>query len=239
MKLVLLFLVIIPLTIVSQNTDSTKARKISIGVTYSPDYCYRILKSDNASQWIANYRDSIEIPKFGFTTGLNISIKIRKRISLAAGVLFSDKGEMTKPQTLIWGTPRGQTDPTLPIKNKFIYHYRYLDIPIKINYHVLVKRLSVYVTAGISTNIFLSQEVASVQEYSDGHTSKKTSSSISGFDRINLAAIAGVGFGYDITKRIYCKIEPVYRRSITPIIYAPIKGYFYSLGLNTGLYVNL
>jgi hypothetical protein len=240
MKHLLLMLAFIPLTTFGQKTDSIKAKRISLGLTFSPDYCYRTLKPDKTkmSELIANERDSFEIPRFGYTTGINFAYMINKRFTLETGLLFSDKGEKAKNDTLIWNTSSGTTDPSLPIRMSFIYHYFYVDIPIKINFNLLTKRAKLYITAGISPNIYITQKTTSILEYDDGHTTKNSTTSRN-LTFINLAVIGGLGFSYDLTEHLYFKIEPTYRRSITSIISAPIKGYLYSIGLNTGIYYKL
>jgi len=241
MRLLFTFLTIIPLTTLCQNIDTIETKKLSIGLSFSPDYCYRILKPDASGKWIAESRDSLEIPKFGYTSGLNIALQINKRITLETGFLYSDKGEKTKTFSPNWMTSSGQPDPdpSLPTKITSFYHYIYLDFPIKANYYLLTQGVKFFLTAGISPNIFLKQRITSIYEYNDGHTSSKSSSENSGFAKINLAFTAGLGLDYDLTKKLNLKIEPTYRCSITTIIDAPIKGYLYSIGLNTGLYYKL
>ena len=241
MKKLLTLLTIIPLTLFGQDTETTTTKKYSIGLTFSPDICYRTLKPNAASQSIADDRNGYEIPKIGYTTGLNLAMNINKRITFETGLLFSDKGEQTKQYSLVWLTPSGLIDPSMPVSNSFIYHYLYLDIPIKVNYYLLTGRAKLFLTAGISPNIFLTQKTVSHLEYSDGHTTTSTSwgSGNTGFTSINLTFIAGLGFEYNISKKMYLKIEPIYRRSITSIVDAPIKGYLYSTGLNIGLFYKL
>jgi opacity protein-like surface antigen len=238
MKPFLIFLTLLPSTLFCQSTEMTKTKRISIGLTFSPDYCYRKLSPDATSQWIADSRDSLEIPKFGFTTGFGLLFQITKRLTLETGLQYSNKGEKTKSYSSTWFPPSVQPDPSLPVKNAFIYHYNYLDIPLKVNYNILTKRLKFFVSGGISTNVFLFQQITSRVEYGDGST--VTNNSISnGLSRINLAVVAGLGINYDVTNRLTIRIEPTYRRSITSIINAPIKGYLYSAGINTGIYLNL
>lgn len=234
----LILLTIIPLTTLCQTSDRVETQKLSIGISFSPDYCYRTLEPDASSKWIADGRDSIEIPKFGYTTGINIALKLNKRITLEMGLLYSNKGERTKTLTTVWVTLSGQPNlnQALPMKITYFYHYIYLDIPIKANYYILTQRVKLFVSAGISPNIFLKQSVTAIYEYPDEHTSTRETSKNEGFSRINLAFTTGLGLGYDLTKKLYLKIEPTYQRSITTIIDAPIKGYLYSVGLNTGIY---
>jgi hypothetical protein len=98
--------------------------------------------------------------------------------------------------------------------------------------------LKFFVSGGLSTNLFLFQKTTSRLEYLDGNTMTNNSTS-DGLSRINLAVLAGFGINYELTNRLTFRIEPTYRRSLNSIINAPIKGYLYSLGMNTGLYLKL
>jgi hypothetical protein len=76
-------------------------------------------------------------------------------------------------------------------------------------------------------------------KYRDGHSETNKSSTSSDLRTISLTAIAGLGFSYDVTNRIYFKIEPVGRCSMIPIVAAPIKEYLYSIGVNVGVYYRM
>ena len=237
--LLLISLTIIPLTLWCQSADTTKPGRISIGITISPDYGYRVLNASKSNTWLADTRDTTEIPKFGYTAGIDLAIRINKRISLEAGLLYSDKCYQTKNLILIPLNPSGQPDTLFPAVAKCIYHYIYLEIPLKINYYLLTKRAKFYLTGGVSLNILLAQKSNLKIEYHDGQTVTYKSSDNSDLRTINLAVLAGVGFSYDVTKRIYFKIEPVCRCSMTPGFHAPLQEYLYSIGLNTGIYYRL
>ena len=237
MKQLLLLIVLGPFTLFSNSGDSIASKKLSIGFTFSPDYCYRKITPDAASFWIASHRDSIEIPKFGFTTGFNLAYKFNKRWSIETGFLFSDKGEKTIKQSLSGFVVVNPNDPSLPSHYVFVHHYCYLDIPVKANLYLLTKRTKIYLTAGATCNVFLTKGSQTISEFSDGHSSSSTNyNNIDGYSRFNFAYFAGLGFSYDFTDKFYLKLEPTYRRSINSIIDTPIKGYLYSMGLNTGVY---
>lgn len=207
----------------------------ALGLIFSPDYCYRTLKPNSSGNWIADYRDTLEIPKYGYTIGIIMLFKLNNRINLEIGLQFSNKGEKTKQ----WDLHPFQPDPAIPKKIKFTYSYLYLDIPIKINYNLMNKRFKVFISPGISTNIFIAYNSTSFLEYEDGNTGKISSTSFSGFTRVNIAILAGLGLDYGLTKNLNFRLEPIYRQSITSIIDAPIKAYLYSFGINTGIYYKL
>jgi hypothetical protein len=232
MRALFLFLLIIPLSAYCQSSGTITKRNFSIGLSVSPDYSFRTLKANASNQWFADSRNDIEIPKIGYTVGLKLHSGLNKRFSFEAGLLFSDKGERTRKTDLNFA----QSKQALPIKSSMIYHYFYLDIPLKVRYYFLATgNGGFFVSAGLSPNFFLSQKSTSIVEYDDGHI-KKNHSFRGNLSRVNLSFTAGIGFQTDISKALYLSIEPTYRRSITSIIDAEPKSYLFSAGLDLGLY---
>jgi len=233
----LIILAIIPFFGFSQGKDSTCTGKFSIGLAFSPDYCYRTLQSDASSQWIADGRNAMEVPKFGFTTGISGLYKLSKKVNIEAGLQYSDKGEKTKQYTPDTTQP---SDPAIPNHVSYNYSYTYLDIPLKVSYSILTHRFGLFVSAGISTNIFLLQQTTATQEFADGTTKKVSSTNIvTKFSAVNFAILAGFGVDYNVNKSAQIRVEPIYRRSLNSIISAPIKEYLYSAGLNIEFYYKL
>jgi opacity protein-like surface antigen len=214
--------------------DSTKAKKIDIGFSYSSDYCYRTLKADASNKWIADSRNEMEIPKIGYTVGLNLAYKLNTKLVVEAGVLFSDKGEKTRKISYT-ESASGQSERYTIYK----YHYNYLDIPIKVNYYFPIGKFKLYATAGVSTNIFLNEKITTVQGHSFSDAEKNTVNTYSKFSRINLSMLIGAGLNYNVSEKMFLKAEPIYTRSITSIVNAPVKSYLYSVGLNLGVYYKL
>lgn len=230
MKHLLLFSGAFMLIIHCQASDTTKTRK-ALGFSFSPDYCYRILQS-SSNPTLVNQRNSMEIPGFGFTSGLNMSVNLNKRLSLEVGFLFASKGEKTEKYYLIYTTP----EPSAPLNISYIRHYIYLDMPLRVNYQIKRGKLGFFVFAGLSPNLYMTEKCVMLKEYSDGHIQRDKSTQREGFSRINLALTAGAGLNYIINSKLYLKIAPTFRRSITSVIDAPVKGYFYSAGIDTGIY---
>jgi len=226
-KYIFIYLLSLTFNGLAQSKDSLKYNKFNIGFTFSPDYSYRILKTDASNQWIKDTYDTLEVSKYGYTTGLNIIFYLNKRLFFSSGLLFADKGERTKNY------------PIQPVNN-YINHFYYLDIPIKANYYFKhkkyfyskPKKIKVFLTGGTSVNVYLSSRT----------TTKVTNDETEPFakslqlSRLNFSFIAGLGMNCPITNKWYFKLESNYRRSITRVANAPVKKYFYSLGLNIGLF---
>src|SRR5674476_325987 len=133
-QLTFLLIIILPFTILAQNTSKNKQQKLKqilMGLNLSPDYSYRTLKSDGPmfSGSVVSSRNNQEVAKFGYTVGLNIYFNITSRAAFETGIQYSNKGYKTELMDLVWLQP----DPSLPTKGKFIYNISYLDIPAKIN----------------------------------------------------------------------------------------------------------
>src|ERR1035437_1411019 len=100
-KIILILLCFSTLYIYGGNNQDTTARKgkWKIGINFSPDYCYRKLDSTGINNnygdpisFIIHERDSMEIPKFGFTTGISVGYDASRVISLESGIYYSNKG---------------------------------------------------------------------------------------------------------------------------------------------------
>lgn len=230
-----IFLLLFSCNAWSQYPMPLKENPISWGFTFSPDYCYRTLKgSDATSAFVIDYRNETEIPKFGFTTGINCSLKLKPRLLFETGVLLSDKGENERWTWLYSSQP----DPLIPERLKFSYHYYYLDIPIKAAYLFPREKVDFFISSGISANIFLFQKTESTYIYSDGTRTSQKSTEYS-LSPVNIAGNVGIGLLYRFNSSLRFKVEPTFRHSLFSIINAPVKGYLYSVGVNTGIFVRL
>lgn len=217
----------------TKTIDSTKVKKFELGISFSPDYCFRKLKAEQESQWIADSRDSIEVAKFGYTTGIDLAYNLNSKFNIQTGVLFSDGGERTK-KTIVSDVPYGQE----AIQYSYNYHHYYLSVPVKVDYKLLTGKLKVYITAGVAANFFLGHKTTFISTFA--HSNEKTSAMVDpGFSKMNLSVLAGLGLKYPITSKANLKVEPTYRRSINSIIDAPVKSYLYSAGINIGIFYTL
>jgi hypothetical protein len=215
-----------------QENNTLVRRKLSLGFSFSFDYSYRTLTANTADHKLIDIRDEIESPKFGYTTGLRLCTDFYKNFTFEMGLLFADKGEKEKKKNVITPQP-GQT---LPTAIETFYDYYYIDVPFKVNYYFnKSERRGFFVFAGISPNIFLNQKTTIILDYPDGHQEEK-SADRNDYSRINLSITAGAGYHWVYSGKLFFKIQPTFRHSITSIIDAPINGFLYSLGLDLGVY---
>ncbi len=227
---IILFLASFSLT---AQTDSTG--RFSFGVSASADYCYRTLTSEPATEWIMNSRNANEIPKIGFTAGVQARYMLNKRFSLDAGISFADRGERSKDYVLLYSQP----DPAFPTKAHFNYHYYYIDVPVTANYFFIIGNKSrIYLSAGIAPNLFVTNSNTATLTYADGRTEKTHSSdrNMDLFQAATVSVVGGLGFSTSLGKNLGLNIQPVYRRSLMSMVKnTSIDQFLHSGGLEVSL----
>jgi hypothetical protein len=204
----------------SIQTDTTKWKKHQIGITYSPDYNFRFLQANADAAWIKNIADSMETPKFGFSTGINYSIKINEKSTLSTGVLFTDNGEKTISNVNLQAV-------------NYTNHYYFASVPLRFDYTIHSKKVAIYTTLGISGNFFINHKTVM---YEDGKKEAIQFSNHKDLATFNIGGIAGLGMNAKLSDNWFFKLEVLYKQSITPINNDPVKKWIYAVGPNFGLY---
>jgi len=106
----------------------------------------------------------------------------------------------------------------------------YVEVPLEAKYNILQKKLGVNIIGGFST-YFLYQNKVSVTSF--GKTS--TLGEASNINSLNFSGNLGVDFDYDISKKLYINISPMFKYQFNT--FSKNSGGFkpYYLGVYTGL----
>jgi len=218
---------------ISQTNESSTF----VGINGSADYCYRIIKTDQAFQWIADLREDTEVPVFSFHTGFTFFHEFANKLRVETGIQYLRLGE--KLQDYLFTTSSGLSSSS----NKLITNYNYIGVPLKIGYGFkLRERVKLVVASGVSANIFLSSRFKSSMDWSNGETTtSKTTyfSNVYGLQRLNFAALLSVGLEVKLSSSFTARFEPNASYSINSIVDAPIKQHPYAFGLNGALFYKL
>lgn len=205
--------------------------KLRIGAGFSPNYSYRTLKgTTDQAQTAKELRNEIELPKFGYSAGISLVYEINPLFALETGVFFTDRGE--KIEALDVGSVN-QSEPVGTVD--IVYHYQYLDIPIKANYYFIQGRIKVFASAGVSVNLLVNEFNKPTVKYYDGTTNKHTNYT-NNLEPFNLQLLIGAGIEYYLSEKFNIRIEPLFRRSVISVVDASLKQYPYSLGANITLW---
>ncbi|MES2776396.1 MAG: outer membrane beta-barrel protein [Bacteroidota bacterium] len=235
-RILILIITLASLVVHGQGTNPIK--KVLLGFNFSPDYSFRTLKNNDgspSSDIVIKSRNDIEMSKFGYTTGVNVIFNFTHLIGLETGIQYSNKGYKTKNQDLVYFPP----DPGLPTQVNMTYAYNYIGIPMKAKFTLGKNKFHFLASTGFMTNFLLNVKQTSSKKYSDGKTEKKTESSSSGFNKVEIAPMMSVGVGYTISNKIYLIAEPTYRFGVLKIRDTPVAEKLWNVGLNIGIYYGL
>ena len=221
-------LLILSLPIAATAQDTTKVRRFTgLALTFSPQYSYRSLQYDAGSRWLKSLRDN-EVPGTGFKVRAQVRYRISDRIDLLGGLEYANHSIRTDYEDLTW--VGDATD--LPGKSRTIYRYKFLAVPVYVNYTLKTRdNLRVYAVGGITTCVFLSRKTK-VDLGSDHHASVKDV----GFAKFTWSATLGAGLEYALGSRLSLRAEPFfehYFKSISTDDHT--KEYLFSFGLSTGI----
>lgn len=233
-QVLLLITTLVSFTLQGQKTKS----HILVGYNFSSDYNFRTLKnsdgSSSAGQVIKSRNDN-ETARFGYTTGLNVSFDLSKRIALETGIQYSNKGYQTKGRNTFLQI----YDPGDPVKIGWVYAYQYIGIPLKAKFSFGKGDLRFVTGIGFTTSLLLSSKQISTLEYVDGSTEKRRSSSTSGFNKIDVSPMVSAGVDYKLNNKMHLLAEPTFRYGIIKTKDAPVTEHLWNAGLNVGFYYSL
>ncbi len=215
----------------------------SFGVGFSPDFCFRTLSADgNSARW-KSFRDDNEIIKLGYTAGFYVKKQLDLSFSLETGLAYSNKGYM-RQMDLIFGSdidPSG-INPTVPSRFTGLYHFKYLDVPLKLNFLLSEwRRTRLHLSSGFVLNVFLEQK--NVTEYTEAgqhHREVSYGEGLLANGPVNISPFLGLGFDIKLSEMTRIQIEPMFRHAILPAhLDDGVETRLWTSGLNVVLYKTL
>lgn len=239
---------LISLTAFGQD-NATGTPKLLLGVTVSPDICFRTLQNTNGSSTsdlIIALRDDNESPKFSYSTGVSLCYNLTRHWAIETGLQYSNKGfKFVKANPTFsdqidpgYGFIYTQNSPT-PTKITFIDNLNYLDIPLRTIFTVGNKNFRFIASVGVTTNILINATTTSIIEYESADTERRTQEQGYDYKTINFSPTASVGIDWQLCDKFNLRVEPTFRYGLLKIIDAPITAYLWSGGLNFTCYYTL
>jgi len=222
---------------ISQEESKPKPPRFALGVNFSPAIASRYLcVADNPSENAQSFKEFLtdyNHPVFGYTAGLNFSWFALDRLTLETGVWFAAKGfgvKMTQNSTL-------KAESTSDNKAKMNFLTGYLTVPLKLNFNIITRPLTVFVSAGISADVLLYSKTKISVVYESGEKKTLTSDGMNSGDRaVSMSYMGSIGIEYLFFKKLKLRFEPTYTMSILPLVYSDLKTYLWTLGGNVGIY---
>jgi hypothetical protein len=231
-RILSLLMLVFPLAGFCQDKNPSR-RLTAIGVTISPDFSYRLLNFSSSNQWVADMRDRKEVGNSGFTAGIQAHHRLGNKLKLETALMYSNKSIETKYEALAWASD----DIDLATRSKTIYHFKFLMIPVGFSYRFVgTKKVSLFVTAGLSPSVFFSTKTKVVSIYANGDKRVHASSKQTGHTLFSLFVSAGAGIDYSISKRFTFRVQPFYQRSLTSVVADnDAREFLFSYGIATAV----
>ncbi len=233
----------------SQNSSTSVSvsplhHKLLIGISISPDVCYRKLNIANntpISELILDARNSYEVPKFGYTTGLTASYFFFNHLGLESSLLFSEERYGIDSDKLYFGD---QIDPrygfvydTIKLDDfRFYWKRLYLDIPIKIVYTVDKRKYGFITGFGIEMNFLLSANQVTVYKFNNEDILYRKFNEYRNYNPLNVSSIVSAGVRYQVTQKFLLSAEPTFRYALLNSAEGAIGEHPWSAGLNFTCY---
>jgi len=222
-----------------QNMNQPQAGKNSIGFFFSPDVCYRTLKSDGSSEiadFILSSRNKKESHKFGYTIGLSFAHQMSTHFALEGGLSFSNKGFKTIESDIIVGDsldPRfGFIGESGLISNiKLVDNFNYLELPLRLTFKTGMNKFRFTASAGLVNSFLLNSIITSQITYLSGDVQRNSSKSLTNFNKWSVSPVVGIGLEWQPGDKVQYRLEPTFRYGITKIIDAPVTAFLWSGGL--------
>jgi hypothetical protein len=235
-------------TVLFGQSDTTKSKKLLIGFSASPDMCYRTLENNDGSAtsaMVVDIRNSYEIPKLGYSSGLLICYNAFKHVGFETGIQYSSKGEKLINSNLTYGDildPRQgfYTQGATATKVIITSNYNYIDIPLRAIFTFGTKKVQFISSFGVTTNIFINATQKSIIEYENADTERKKQTQVyNNFKSVNISPTINIGFDYRFSKKMNLRVEPTFRYGLIKIIDTPVTAYLWSAGLNITCYYRI
>lgn len=237
-KLLLLLVILISIS------ASAQTNKLVIGITASPDICYRTLKNNGGgeiAELIINYRNDYEHPKLGYTAGMSVCYNLSERIGIETGLQYATKGETSINSDFKSGDHLDSNygfvsakDPTTELKS--IYNYNYLDIPVRAIFSFGQRKIRFISSIGLTTNVFLYATKKNIYTFESGEKKTEKVDQPYTFKPVGLTSTISAGIDCQLNNKMNLRVEPTFRYGLSKIIDTPVTARLWSAGLNITCY---
>ncbi|MCW3125233.1 MAG: hypothetical protein JWO03_891 [Bacteroidetes bacterium] len=216
---------------VESKPTAIKAKKLFVGVHFSPGVAFRTLRLVKHSN---GYPEAYELykkydkPIFGYDLGVNLEYLVNPYIGLQTGANYSLKGlEYEAPFSFSSGIATMR------------YQVHYVDIPLKMKVYAGKGRVKFVGGAGIIFNVAFGQTNKS-KTVENGKITYQSSHSYfplpKGPEVFSMSATASAGIDYKINELMGIRIEPAFSHQFIPFAKGGIYTYLWAAGINVAYY---
>jgi len=205
-----------------QEKDSakTKTSKFSIGVAVSPEMGYRSInptskgkKNDFFMNVGKPMLDSLESPKICYSLGIYSTYQLSKRFSLELAVYYANKGY--KIDEIKFTTVTNPDDGGV---GSVFYNYRYVDVPLNVNFYIINKKVKLFLSTGLTANVLINKKtVISSDEFDVSTMNERNKPTRDNIAPFNISFNGSLGLEYELSNHFTLRLQPHYQRFLTTI----------------------
>jgi opacity protein-like surface antigen len=203
-----------------QDSIPPKTSKFSIGIAVSPEVGYRSFnptskgeKNDFLMNVSKPMLDSLESPKFCYSFGIYSNYQLSKRFSLELGVYYANKGYKIDDITFTTANYPEEAG-----KGSVFYNYRYIDVPLNMNFYIINKKVKLFLSTGLTANIFINQKgVIKSDEFDVSIFNERNKPFRDNTAPFNIAFNGSLGLEYELSQHFTLRLQPHYQRFLTTI----------------------
>ncbi len=218
--LILAFIFLTRFISYSQNVETSKSSKFSLGICQSFDLAYRFSFSDDKSIWIKEISDTIESSILTNSSAVKLQFDLNEKISLRTGIVYAQKGFNYKSGALV-GFDRYQEN------------YSFIEVPIQVLYKLGENKIKPYVSLGTSIGYLINSQAFYTLENSTKEVKMPLSSDLT---KLQVNGILGMGMSFSLDQKWTLITELTYTQALFSISNGPLKKQLFTAGINIGLF---
>ena len=213
--------------------NSFAQSKMAISVTGGMGYSYRSLNSLNNGKISEKYvfiddsdlirvRDSLEKGRVAMDLGVSLEYDLSEKVSMQLGIHYVSFGE-TEVQILSTSQYINLNGNTVIMYNepeefKFIYSYRYLQIPLLLNTYFVKNTMELGLYAGLGFNFLLNSSMSKPDNEDQIFYEPIYKTEYSEVNNFVLGFNGGLTIGYKLNDLIVVSLSPHLMYHLTPTL---------------------
>jgi hypothetical protein len=176
-------------------------------------------------------------PKWALNASINFERTIGERLSVISGINYINNGYQTEKTEARFSNIPNPSPQFQSFSRKM--NFRYLGIPIGVNYYVSNKKVKFFIQAGVNVAYLLQVQSKFFMHMADGSTEVNRSNltSDSEYNRFNLSVFTNFGTEIGLGNNFLLRIAPEYRYALTDAVADGVAydSFFTSIGLRLSL----
>lgn len=238
------FLAISLHTFSQEDSLQVDTKKVSFGISYSPNYSYRVQVDDGTTMYsdVLYLGKDSEIGQFGHTINFDFRVFLAKQHKLNIGLQVSNEGYKAVNDNLKFGDVidprRGFVYPTAGISGltfNYKFHYGGLNIGLKSSYGNKAVRFNHAI--GIVPKFLISGSAIGELSVENQPTSTIDFRKTNDFNRFNLEGYISVGGEWEFKKNRIIEFAPTFRYNLIKTSDDSFTSNLWNIGVRLGFFI--